>query len=184
MGVITEPVTFSSFGTRAGRALRCGVVVGGCTWLIVQMARHLDAFIGIYLGITALGLCIALYGLVRSLHIGITLSEEGVVVRTTFATRTFSWDVIRSARTLDRVSRGGTLGLFGGPVRQNDYPPVQTLPTITLTNGDVVRFYALRLTVRSEHEGSWVDEAMVEITREAQERHGGADLGPRSPRPS
>ncbi|HLK44407.1 MAG TPA: hypothetical protein VKT18_00400, partial [Acidimicrobiales bacterium] len=132
----------------------------------------------------SLALCVALYGFVRSLRIGITLSEDGVVVRTTFATRAWAWDVIRSARTLDRVSRGGTLGLFGGPVRANDYPPVQTLPTITLTNGDVVRFYALRLTVRSEHEGSWVDEAMVEINRQAQERHGGVDLGPRPARPS
>lgn len=184
MATITEPVTFSSFGTRSGRALRCGVVVAACTWLIFEMARHLSAFVAAYVAIASLVLGIAVYGLVRSLRIGITLSEDGVVVRTTFATRAWTWDVIRSARTYNRVSRGGTLGLFGGPVRANDYPPVQTLPTITLTNGDVVRFYALRLTVRSEHEGSWVDEAMVEINRQAEERRGGVDLGPRPSRPS
>jgi hypothetical protein len=178
-------VEFSGKETRYNRAARNAVVLIGLVWLGTVMAQDATGVVFLYLGVDAVLATIAAIGLVRAFRVGITLDDAGVTVRTTFATRSWPWDEIRSARTLDRVSRGGALGLFGGITLNND-GHVQLLPTITLRSGDVVRFYALRLTVRTRYDSTWADDAMSEITRRAAARRGGVvDFGPRPPpRPS
>jgi hypothetical protein len=178
-------VEFSGNDTRFNRAARSGIVLVGLVWLAVVMSRDVTGIVGLYLAVDVLGIVIATIGLVRSFRIAIVLDEAGVTVRTTFSTRSWRWEEIRSARTLDRVSRGGALGVFGGITLNND-DRIQLLPTITLRTGDVVRFYALRMTVRTRYDSTWADEAMLEINQRAEARRGGGlDLGPRQPpRPS
>jgi hypothetical protein len=147
-------------------------------WLAFVMAKDFNTLVAVYLAIDVLGMAVALIGLVRSARIGFTLDDKGLTVRTTYATRSWPWKDIASARTLDRVSRGGTLGLFGGSVRSPEQA-IQMLPTITLVSGDVIRFYALRMTVRTTYATTWVDDALIAVTRRAQAFHGtGEDTPP------
>jgi hypothetical protein len=169
-----EPATFTAASTRHAHALRCVVVGAGLAFILYQMltSKYVNSLVDLYAAITGLCVTAAVIATARAMRIGITLDDNGVTVRTTFSTRNWPWSRIASARSLERVSRGGTLGLFAGPVKTSQQ--VQLLPMLTFTNGDTYRLYALRMTVRDAFDQTWVDEAMVEITRQAQERRAAA----------
>lgn len=198
MGATVEPDTYFSSTTRVSRAVRCAIPFCAFGYFFIVLARSnttaltrcvkspcvvpagSTTLINAYMGIVAAIMALAAIGIIRAMRIGITLDDAGATVRMTYSTKSFAWADIASARTLDRVSRGGTLGLFGGLNAAE--PHIQLLPTITLTSGAVVRLYPLRMTVRSTYTRTWVDDALVAITKTAQQRRGGGiETGPMRP---
>lgn len=177
-----ESVTYQSARFQRARALRHGVIAGVLLWVIWSMSATLNSVVTIYVAVVVLALCVDVVGLVRCLRLGITLDDRGVTVRTTYTTRTYAWDTIERAETVDRLARQPPSSITASR-RPGGTERFHVLGVLWLRNGKRVAFPGLRQTV-GVHTGPglWLDEAMLEANRRVKELRSDPDA--EGPKPS
>lgn len=157
---------------RTSRSVRFGLGIALCGFLISQMATEGDGLTGIvalYAGLLGGLIAVLLVGFVRSFRAGIEVDDDGVVVRTTYATKRWRFDELRGARLLDRDL----------PVRQQYFGALhpreertRLVPVLVLRNGLDVRLYGLKVIGVGYLAQHWLPDAVEEINGRIALRRG------------
>jgi len=164
---------------RRGKAMSCAVVIGLDVVLLVQMSRDPSTLVlGYMAAAAAFGLYVAV-GLVRSFRAGIELTDDGVVARTAFSTKRFSWGEIVEARSKDRAILGTGRALIPqmAPARNR----VQVVPQLRLTSGRLIYLHGLEIKIESDEFSNWLDDALREINDRLETRRREAGSAPTTP---
>ena len=172
-------LTFCHASARRSKAIICAVTAVLCVLMVVQMRQRANSLVDVYMLVVGIVAVVAAIGFVRSFRIGIEVSDEGVVARTTYTVRSYRWDEIASAESVDRAIF--VTGRNVVPMNQQTRGRVQVIPVLHLTNGARVRLQGLQVHVDSAFVPNWIDDAVEEINERIEERHGalgsGAPLG-------
>lgn len=155
--------------------MRFGIAAVLLAALLAQMLRGPAAsqVVEVYEGVVAFFIALVAVGLVRSRRVGITLTDVGVVTRTTYATKRFDWTRLRHARTIDRPTRTSTSPFVPVPIKE---PHVKVIPVLEFTNGRDLRLYGLQ-TVSEFVYDNWVYEAVLAINEHLEQRGAPATRG-------
>jgi hypothetical protein len=166
-GEVTE-ISWPSM--RRGKALVCVVCAGLLLLLLGQMARQAtNAVIVGYMAIVAAGVLALAIGAVRSFRIGFYLSDEGLVARTVYSTKSWRWDQISRADSMDLTIRRGTSNLVGGYFTGHE-ERVQVIPVIRRRRGTPVVLRGLKVQTSSNEYSNWVDDAVRAINDRLEAR--------------
>ena len=166
-----DETTFTSRQIRRSKAAGCVISIGITIFLLSQMAKNPTPLVKVYmaiLSVVALGLVVCL---VRAFRVGIVLTADGVVTRTTFSTKSFAWDDIDGALAKDRPPMA-TGRNFVASFQPQSHERVQIIPQLRLTSGKVVRLYGLQITIASPMTPNFIDEAISEINSRLEARRG------------
>lgn len=183
-----DDLEFFSPGFRKGKALRFGLVIALCGLLLYSMTKEITTVVLVYMGLVGFLAAFLAVGFVRAFRTGITLTDQGVVVRTTYSTKLWRWQQVERARAIDHNTRGGPFfmgaSLNGGIGRGVPHEQrMHVVPMLYLTNGRDYRLYGLRIVASTVDDSEWIDGAIQEINRRvAQMRSGGT--GPARSTPS
>jgi hypothetical protein len=162
--------TFTSNELRRAKAIGCVLALGLSVFILFQMSRNPTTLVKGYmvvLGLVAVGLVVCL---VRAFRVGIVLTDDAVIARTTLSTKTFAWDDIAEAISKDR-RRMGTGQNFVAITRQAQQR-IQVIPQLRLTSGRLVQLYGLQVTIPSSFDPNWLDDAINEINSRLAARRG------------
>ncbi len=168
-----DVVEFSDRRFRNLRIVRFSVVLLLGALLLEQILAARAGVHGIlvlYVGIVSAGLVVLLVGLVRSFRIGIALDDDGVVARTTYATKRWRYDDLRGARLLDREVP--TRRQYAGRLTLHE-ERTRLLPVLVRRDGLDFRLYGLKVFV-SGYRGQdyWLTDAVREINERIERRRG------------
>ena len=164
---------------RRSKAMACGAVIGLDALLLVQMSHDASTLtIGYMAAVAVFGLYMVV-GLVRSFRAGIELTDDGVVARTAFSTKRFSWDQIAEARSKDRAILGTGRALVPqmSPARDR----IQVVPQLRLTSGRLIFLHGLQIRIASDEVSNWLDDALREINNRLAERRRELGSAPTTP---
>lgn len=181
MADAASTTTFTSPGLRRAKAMACAGVIGLDALLLVQMSHGPSSLtIGYMAAVGAFGLYMCV-GLLRSFRAGIELTDDGVVARTSFSTKRFSWGELVEARSKDRAILGTGRALIPQMAPARDR--VQVVPQLRLTSGRLVYLHGLQIKIESDEISNWLDDALHEINNrlEARRRALGSDPAPSTP---
>jgi hypothetical protein len=154
----------SSAQMRWSKAILCAILASLLVLLLPQMARRTNGVVFVYMGFVCLGVVVLLVGVVRSLRAGIYLSEDRVVVRTTYSNRSWRWAELERAESIDLVSRGGPMGILAATSQRSE-PRIQIIPVFRRVTGSPVVVRGLRVSITSVHDKNWLDDALHEVNR-------------------
>ena len=151
------------------KAFRFGLVLALLGLVLSSMLRGTDetSVVHIYEGVVVVVIVFLLVGFVRAFGVGITLTHEGVVTKTTYSTKHFGWERLRHARTLDRPTRRAT-SAFALRMPGGGEPPVKVVPVLEFADGRDLRLYGLQ-TVSDYAYDNWVYEAVLAINERLDE---------------
>lgn len=164
-----DEFTFTSGAIRRSKAAGCVVAMGFAIFILSQMAKNPTSIVKVYmavLSVVTLGLAVCL---VRAFRVGIVLTADGVVARTTFSTKSFPWDDIDRALAKDRHPMAPGRN-FVASFQSQSQQRLQVIPQLRLTSGKVVRLYGLQISIPNPTSPNWVDEAIGEINRRLEMR--------------
>lgn len=167
-----EEQAFFSWRLRRGKAIRFGIALALLCFLFYEMVRGPNSgVVHLYEAVVAALVAFVGVGFYRARHVGITLTGEGVVSRTTYATKRFAWDSLVRARALEhagaRTMRSAVVPTFG-----KFDPPVRVVPMLELANGKALRLYGLQTIVASDDYDDWVLDAVTAINERLSELRG------------
>jgi hypothetical protein len=182
---VVEPANatteFSSVVGRRSRAVRCLVVAALLALLLKQMSVRPTSIVYVYMGVVGVVIVVMLIGMVRSLRIGIYLTPDDIVVRTTFSTRSWRWGELERVTTIDIPSRGGFMSL-AAPTKRIE-PRVLIIPVFRPIGRHPVVVRGLHVVTSSPADANWLDDALREVNQAIEEHRGvpGADAAPPTP---
>ena len=166
-----DVAVLSSAELRWSKAIMCALAALLLVLLLVDMAKHTNTIVFVYMGIVSLGVVIALVGTARAFRAGIYLFGDRVVVQSTFSRVSWRWTELERAETIDRISRGGPLGVLA-MTSQRAEPRVQIIAVFRRVQGSPVVVRALRVSTSSPHEENWLDDALHEVNRRIDAHRG------------
>jgi hypothetical protein len=173
LGPVAQPdgmAEFSSGQFRRGKAIRFGATIAALGLLLSSMVRGpRNSVVDAYIIIVVAGIALLTVGLVRAFATGIYVGDGGVVAKTTYSTKHWTWETLERAGSLDSVSRGGPLYLGNSFSRGNER--MRVVPVLYLTNGIDNRLYGLRIMSTSPYDSQWIDNAITEINGRIERRH-------------
>jgi hypothetical protein len=172
---------FSSAAMRRSRALRCFVVAGVLALLLQQMAARATSVVFVYMGVVGVCIVVMLIGMVRSFRIGISLTPDGIVVRTTFSNRSWGWGELERVTTIDIQSRG-SVGSLAAPMRRAE-PRLHIIPVFRPIGRHPVVVRGLQIVTSSPNDPNWLDDALRKVNQAIDEHRQarGTDAAPPTP---
>lgn len=174
---------FSFKAMRRARSTSCLAGAGVLGILFIQMEVNATAIVYGYMGVAAAGIAVLLTGAVRAWRIGIYLDDVGVVVRTTYSTRSWKWQELERVGTLDMVSRGGPMGVAAATTQRRE-PRTIIIPVFRLVGRNPVPVRGLKITTTTPQHANWLDTSLREVNRAIEEHRTAPEAGAASPTPS
>lgn len=178
--------TFGDSQFRRVKAFTLLVVILLLALLLSQMFKETNTVVDVYIGIVIAAIGVLAVGVFRAFRIGIVVDDERVVARTTYSTRSWTWDQIRKAGTIEQTPRGvpviGIPGIKASPMAESH----NVIPVIRTTSGRVVPLRGLKVRVRETTRTNWagttwVDDAIDEINERAARRRAAGGAGGLTP---
>ncbi|HUD69103.1 MAG TPA: hypothetical protein VMQ40_02580 [Acidimicrobiales bacterium] len=181
MDAVEDTTEFADPGARRSKALFCLLGAGVLVLLFRQMSVHAQSIVLVYMGVVGVVIVVMLIGMVRSLRIGIYLTPDDIVVRTTFSTRSWRWGELERVTTIDIPSRGGFMSL-AAPTKRIE-PRVLIIPVFRPIGRHPVVVRGLHVVTSSPADANWLDDALREVNQAIEEHRGvpGADAAPPTP---
>ena len=171
---------FKSNKMRRARSAGCVAVAAVLVLMIHTMASHPTTLVDVYIGVVAAIAVVFLIGAGRAWWIGIYLGPDGVVVRTTYAKRSWRWGELERVESIDHVSRGGPMGLAAMTI-QHAEPRTTIVPVFRPVGKTPVPVRGLKVSTTTPEHPNWLDESLQQVNRAIAEHR---TLGPRAARPS
>jgi hypothetical protein len=153
------------------------------TLLFLQMAAHATSIVLLYMGIVAAGIVVLLIGMVRSLRMGISMTPDGVIVRTSFSTKSWKWGELDRVSSIDVATRGGPLGIAAYTTQRSE-PRTLIVPVFRPVGRTPVPVRGLRVVTTSPADANWLDDALQVVNRTIIEHRTTRGTGPAPPTPS
>jgi Bacterial PH domain len=173
---------FSDTRFRRSKTIRFSLVIVLFAFLLGSMSSTAaSGVVWLYIVIGALFIGFLGIGLVRSFGVAIVLTDEGVEVRTTYATKRWAWDSIERARALDKEVRTSPY-VFGVAKMAHREERTKVYPILDLVNGRDVRLYGLQTVANDLEDSEWIDDAVLTINRTIAARRGEPDPSAARPR--
>lgn len=150
---------------KAGRSLIAALIL---SVLLRQMSEHASSIVFVYMAVVGAAVAVLLIGMVRSFRVGISITPDGVVVRTLFATRTWKWGELERVSSIDVISRGGPMGI-GTYTTQRSEPRTQIIPVFRPVGRTPVPVRGLKVATSSPSDANWLDDALQIINKKIGE---------------
>lgn len=183
MEIASETTEFGNAAMRRSKAWRCLICAVLLVLLLRQMSVHATSIVYLYMSIVGAGVVVLLGGMVRSLRMGISLTPDRVVVRTTFSTKSWKWDELERVESIDVTSRGGPMGI-GTYTTQRTEPRTLITPVFRPVRGAPVVVRGLRVATSSPNDANWLDDALHEVNRAIAEHRTAPGTGGATATPS
>jgi hypothetical protein len=151
------------------KAVGLGLAAAALVLLLTQMASTAQSVVYAYMVVVAAAAVALAIAAARAARTGITLDDRGVTIHQAWSTRSWRWDELRSADTLDRSKIPRAINPMPGRYKVDK---IEVLPVLTLTSGKKVILPGLRTTLGNASDFSWVDDAFQEIRRRIAARSG------------